>query len=62
MSSTAIVWLRRDLRLHDHPPLVAALAAHERVVPVFVLDPLLLRGALRVRAGYRAAGADAAPG
>jgi deoxyribodipyrimidine photo-lyase len=43
-SSTAIVWLRRDLRLHDHPPLVAALAAHERVVPVFVLDPLLLNG------------------
>ncbi len=42
--STAIVWLRRDLRLHDHPPLVAALAAHERVVPAFVLDPVLLRG------------------
>jgi len=42
--STAIVWLRRDLRLHDHPPLVAALAAHERVAPVFVLDPVLLRG------------------
>ncbi|HEX7290488.1 MAG TPA: deoxyribodipyrimidine photo-lyase [Conexibacter sp.] len=42
--STAIVWLRRDLRLHDHPPLVAALAAHERVVPAFVLDPVLLNG------------------
>ncbi len=44
MPSTAIVWLRRDLRLHDHPPLVAALAAHQRVVPVFVLDPTLLSG------------------
>jgi len=44
MGSTAIVWLRRDLRLHDHPPLLAALAAHERVVPVFVLDPILLAG------------------
>lgn len=44
MASTAIVWLRRDLRVHDHPPLVAALAAHERVVPVFVLDPVLLGG------------------
>lgn len=44
MPSTAIVWLRRDLRLHDHPPLVAALAVHERVVPVFVLDPALLGG------------------
>jgi deoxyribodipyrimidine photo-lyase len=42
--STAIVWLRRDLRLHDHPPLAAALAAHERVVPVFVLDAVLLGG------------------
>ncbi len=53
MSSTAIVWLRRDLRLHDHPPLVAALAAHERVVPVFVLDPALLRG--RFASGPRTA-------
>ena len=44
MPTTAIVWLRRDLRLHDHPPLVAALAAHERVVPAFVLDPALLNG------------------
>ncbi|HKG02874.1 MAG TPA: deoxyribodipyrimidine photo-lyase [Conexibacter sp.] len=44
MDSTAIVWLRRDLRVHDHPPLVAALAAHDRVVPVFVLDPALLTG------------------
>src|SRR3954447_3934662 len=32
---TALVWFRRDLRVHDHPPLRAALAAHERVVPVF---------------------------
>ena len=31
MPSTAIVWLRRDLRVHDHPPLVTALAAHDRV-------------------------------
>jgi len=42
--SIAIVWLRRDLRVHDHPPLVAALAAHEQVIPTFVLDPVLLRG------------------
>src|SRR5690349_20819254 len=44
MPSTAIVWFRRDLRVHDHPPLVEALAAHDRVVPAFVLDPALLRG------------------
>jgi deoxyribodipyrimidine photo-lyase len=42
--STAIVWLRRDLRVHDNPSLVAALATHERVVPAFVLDPVLVRG------------------
>jgi deoxyribodipyrimidine photo-lyase len=44
MSSTAIVWFRRDLRVHDHPPLRAALDACERVVPVFVLDDRLLGG------------------
>ena len=41
---TAIVWFRRDLRLHDHPALRAALDGHERVVPVFCLDPRLLHG------------------
>jgi deoxyribodipyrimidine photo-lyase len=44
MPSTALVWFRRDLRVHDHPPLRAALDAHERVVPVFVLDRRLLDG------------------
>src|SRR5690348_5471440 len=39
---TALVWFRRDLRVHDHAPLREALAAHERVVPVFVLDERLL--------------------
>jgi deoxyribodipyrimidine photo-lyase len=42
--STAVVWLRRDLRIHDHPALRAALDAGERVVPVFCLDDGLLRG------------------
>jgi deoxyribodipyrimidine photo-lyase len=44
MSSTAIVWYRRDLRVHDHPALAAAVAEHDRVVPLFVLDPRLLDG------------------
>src|SRR3954454_21478911 len=39
---TALVWFRRDLRVHDHPPLRAALDACEHVVPVFVLDDRLL--------------------
>lgn len=51
--STALVWFRRDLRLHDHPPLVSALAAHARVVPVFVLDPAIAGG--RFASGARSA-------
>ncbi|MEO1688217.1 MAG: deoxyribodipyrimidine photo-lyase, partial [Pseudomonadota bacterium] len=34
----ALVWLRRDLRLDDHPALTAAAAAGP-VIPVFILDP-----------------------
>src|SRR3954454_23766997 len=37
---TAILWLRRDLRLDDHPALHAA-ADDGPVVPLFVRDPLL---------------------
>ncbi len=44
MPSTAVVWLRRDLRVHDHPGLVEAVREHDHVVPVFVLDPALLGG------------------
>jgi len=42
--STAVVWFRRDLRLHDHPALTAAMQEHDRIVPLFVLDPRLLGG------------------
>ena len=42
--STAIVWFRRDLRLHDHPALDHALASFERVVPLYVIDEALLGG------------------
>jgi deoxyribodipyrimidine photo-lyase len=41
---TALVWFRRDLRLHDHPALHAACAGHDRIVPVFCLDDRLLHG------------------
>ena len=48
---TSILWLRRDLRLHDLPSL---LAAHEAsgdgvVLPLFVPDPALLAAAGPVR-------------
>ena len=41
---TALVWFRRDLRVHDHPALRDALAQHDEVVPVFCLDERLLHG------------------
>jgi deoxyribodipyrimidine photo-lyase len=41
---SAIVWLRRDLRLHDHPALRAALDAGGSVTPVFCFDDALLNG------------------
>jgi len=40
--TTALWWMRRDLRLADNQALHAALAHAEHVVPVFVLDPALL--------------------
>ncbi len=41
---TAIVWLRRDLRLHDHPALQAARDRADRLVCVFCFDDGLLAG------------------
>jgi len=37
--STAIVWFRHDLRLHDNPALHAAVAEHERIIPLFIHAP-----------------------
>ncbi len=44
---TAVVWFRRDLRLHDVPALDHALAVADRLVPLFVVDPALLHGRWR---------------
>ena len=51
---SAVLWLRRDLRLGDHPALHAA-AAEGPVLPLFVLDPHLLgpSGAARTAFLYR---------
>ncbi|MFU8838393.1 MAG: cryptochrome/photolyase family protein [Thiohalomonadaceae bacterium] len=37
--SLALLWFRRDLRLHDNPALLAALAAHRQLVLVYIHDP-----------------------
>ncbi len=44
MPRVAISWFRRDLRVHDHPALAAAVADADIVIPVFVLDDTLLGG------------------
>lgn len=38
-SSTALVWLRQDLRLQDNPALYAACSQHRHVIPLYILDP-----------------------
>jgi deoxyribodipyrimidine photo-lyase len=38
----ALLWLKQDLRLDDHPALQAALQA-DRLLPLYVLDPAMLR-------------------
>ncbi|SDS92021.1 deoxyribodipyrimidine photo-lyase [Nocardioides scoriae] len=51
---TSLMWFRRDLRLRDHPALRAA-AAHGPVLGLFVLDPVLWRGAGPARRAWLAA-------
>ena len=40
----SVVWFRRDLRVHDHPALAAAIRAGSPIAPLFVLDPTILHG------------------
>lgn len=40
----SLVWMRRDLRLHDHAVLATALAEKGAVQPVFVFDTDILKG------------------
>jgi deoxyribodipyrimidine photo-lyase len=39
MPANAIVWLRRDLRLADHPALQLALGRGERPIPLYIFAP-----------------------
>jgi len=40
----SIVWLRRDLRLHDHRALFEACSRSNQVLPVFIIDENILEG------------------
>ena len=53
--TTSVLWLRRDLRLADHPALLAARDAADQVLPLFVLDDALRApaGAPRLAVLYR---------
>lgn len=41
--TSTLLWLRRDLRLRDHPGWDAALSGGGAVIPVFILDPHIRR-------------------
>jgi deoxyribodipyrimidine photo-lyase len=38
MTKTSIIWFRRDLRIYDHPALLAAIESADQVIPLFILD------------------------
>jgi deoxyribodipyrimidine photo-lyase len=44
VTTTRVLWLRRDLRVHDHPALEAARHHADHLVPVFCFDDRLLHG------------------
>jgi len=41
----AIIWFRRDLRINDHPALLAAVESSEQVIPLFILDKTQIKEA-----------------
>lgn len=61
MSTTTVMWFRRDLRLADNPALLDACAA-DAVLPLFVLDPALWDPAGVPRRAYLAASLEALSG
>ena len=40
LAKTSIIWFRRDLRINDHPALLAAIESAEQVIPLFILDKM----------------------
>ncbi len=54
-AGTAVIWFRRDLRVHDQPTFLVAAGSAARGLALFVLDPALLRpaGAARRTVLYR---------
>lgn len=44
LTNVAIWWVKRDFRLHDNEALVSALASNAIVIPLYLHEPLLLKG------------------
>jgi deoxyribodipyrimidine photo-lyase len=42
---TSIIWFRRDLRINDHPALLAAIESADQVIPLFILDKAQIKEA-----------------
>lgn len=52
------MWFRSDLRLHDNEPLVEAVRACDRILPVYVFDERIFKG--KTRYGFRKTGVQRA--
>jgi deoxyribodipyrimidine photo-lyase len=50
----AILWFRRDLRIADHPALVAAIEASDEIVPLFIMDDMVAKKSGANRQAYLA--------
>lgn len=48
----SIIWFRRDLRITDHPALLAAIDEGDEIVPVFILDEKLIKATGSKRLAY----------
>jgi deoxyribodipyrimidine photo-lyase len=47
-----IIWFRRDLRIGDNPALLAAIESSDEIIPVFILDPKLVKQSGSKRLAY----------
>lgn len=39
MSGVHVIWFKRDLRVHDHAPLMAAVASGAPILPLYIFEP-----------------------
>ena len=45
LPKTSIIWFRRDLRINDHPALLAAIESADQFIPLFILDEVQIKEA-----------------